>query len=114
MPFVKYLFDIKALFVVMKNVIGILLLFFFIGKTPLKAQFNESDERKKMWKKSGRKHKAREAYNPYLKKKKKDKPSEHLGKQNAREQRRQLKEAKKQKRRSMKKLGYKETKVKRP
>lgn len=98
----------------MKKILGILLFLFFIGNLPVKAQFSESNERKKMWKKSGRKHKAREAYNPYLKKKTKDKPSQQLSKQNAREQKRQLKEAKKQKRRSMKKLGYKETKVKRP
>lgn len=82
------------------------------GSLPLKAQFEESPERKEMWRKSKRKHKAREAYNPYLDKKK-TKPSKALSKQNAKEQKRQLKAAKKQKRRSMKKLGYKETKVKR-
>ncbi|MBI3521043.1 MAG: hypothetical protein HY062_17015 [Bacteroidetes bacterium] len=114
MSFVKYLFEIKALFAVMKKYIGIFLFLIAAGHLTLNAQFSESKERKKMWKKSARKHKAREAYNPYLDKKTKDKPSQQLSKQNAREQRRQLKEAKKQKRRSMKKLGYKETKVKRP
>lgn len=84
----------------------------FVGQFSVKAQFTESDERKKMWRKSGKRHKPREAYNPYLKKKKKDKPSQQLSKQNAREQKRQLKAAKKQKRKSMKKLGYKEPKVK--
>jgi hypothetical protein len=96
----------------MKKIIVLSLLLFFIGQLPLKAQFTERDERKKMWRKSGRRHKPREAFNPYLDKKKK--PSQELSKQNAREQKRQLKAAKKQKRRSMKKLGYKETKVKRP
>jgi hypothetical protein len=107
-----YLFKIKPLFVIMKKFIAISLFLFFIGHLPLKAQFTESKERKKMWHKSGKRHKAREAYNPYLKKK--EKPSQKLSKQNAREQKRQLKAAKKQKRKSMKKLGYKETKVKRP
>ena len=96
----------------MKRLIILSLFLFFAGSLPLKAQFTERKERKKMWRKSGRKHKPREAFNPYLNKKKK--PSQELSKQNAREQRRQLRAAKKQKRRSMKKLGYKETKVKRP
>jgi|GEM_PF-1179494 len=106
-----YLFKIKPLFAIMKKFIAISLFLFFIGNLPIKAQFTESKERKKMWHKSGKRHKAREAYNPYLKKK--EKPSQKLSKQNAREQKRQLKAAKKQKRKSMKKLGYKETKVKR-
>jgi Holliday junction resolvasome RuvABC DNA-binding subunit len=96
----------------MKKFIILSLFLIFIGQLPVKAQFSESDERKKMWRKSGKRHKAREAYNPYLNKKKKDKPSQQLSKQNAREQKRQLKAAKKQKRKSMKKLGYKEPKVK--
>ena len=97
----------------MKRLLALTLFLFFIGTLPVKAQFTESDERKKMWRKSKKRHKNREAFNPYLDKKKKDKPSEKLNKQNKREQRKQLKAAKKQKRRSMKKLGYKETKVKR-
>jgi len=97
----------------MKKYIVLSLFLFFVGHLPIKAQFTESDERKKMWRKSGKRHKSREAFNPYLKKSKKDKPSSQLSKQNAREQKRQLKAAKKQKRKSMKKLGYKETKVKR-
>ena len=96
----------------MKKIIILSLFLFFIGRPLVKAQFTESDERKTMWRKSKKRHKAREAYNPYLKKK--EKPSQKLSKQNAREQRRQLKAAKKQRRKNMKKLGYKETKVKRP
>jgi len=95
----------------MKKWVFLSLFLCLIGPLSLKAQFEQSPDRKEMWRKSKRKHKAREAFNPYLKKK--TKPSEALSKQNAREQRRQLKAAKKQKRRSMKKLGYKETKVKR-
>ena len=106
------LFKIYALFVPVRKLIAICLFLFFVGSLPVKAQFVESDERKKMWRKSKKRHKKREAFNPYLDKKKKDKPSEKLNKQNKREQRKQLKAAKKQKRRSMKKLGYKETKVK--
>ena len=66
-----YLFKICALFVVMKKFIILSLFFLFIGQLPVKAQFTESKERKKMWRKSGKRHKAREAYNPYLKKKEK-------------------------------------------
>lgn len=106
-------FKIYALFVVMKKqILSIILFLLFTGSLPLKAQFTESDERKKMWRKSARRHKNREAFNPYLEKKKKDKPSEKLNKQNKRDIRRQTKAAKKQKRRSMKKLGIKPTKVK--
>ena len=96
----------------MKRLTVLCLFLCLIGLSPLKAQFEESPDRKEMWRKSKRKHKAREAFNPYLKKK--TKPSQALSKQNAKEQKRQLRAAKKQKRRSMKKLGYKETKVKRP
>lgn len=88
----------------MKSKLWLIIVFFWMASMPLKAQFSESKERKKMWRKSGRKHKPREAYNPYLKKK--TKPSQELGKQNAKEQKRQLKAAKKQKRKSKKKLGY--------
>ena len=56
-----------------------------ITHLPLNAQFSEKKERKKMWRKSGRRHKSREAFNPYLEKKGKDKPSSELNKQNARD-----------------------------
>ena len=101
---------IYALFVLVKKVIFIIVFFCFAGALPVKAQFHESDERKKIWRKSLRRHKKREAYNPYLHKK--EKPSEKAAKENKREIRRQTREAKKQKRRSMKKLGYRAPKVK--
>jgi Holliday junction resolvasome RuvABC DNA-binding subunit len=64
-----------------------------------------------MWHKSKKRRKNREAFNPYLDKK--EKQSQKEGKQNARDLKKQEKAAKKQKKRSMKKLGYKPTKVKR-
>lgn len=101
-----------TLFVKMIKQILYILVLVFIGTLPLKAQFTESKERKKMWRKSGRRHKPREAFNPYLDKKGKDKPSSELNKQNAKDIKRMNKTAKKQKRRSMKKLGIRPTKVK--
>ena len=88
----------------------IIVFIFILGASSVYAQFGESKSRKKMWRKSARRHKNKEAFNPYLDKK--TKPSQELGKQNAREQKHQLKEARKQKRRSIKKLGLKPTKVK--
>ncbi len=110
--FGKYLFKIKPLFVIMKKLIGIALILFFIGQLPVKAQFTESDERKKIWKKSGRKHKAREAYNPYLKKKKKDKPSSVAAREEKKGVKKMRRDYKRQNKRNMKKLGIKPTKVK--
>ncbi|MFO0323329.1 MAG: hypothetical protein ACK504_12985 [Bacteroidota bacterium] len=93
-----------------KNVAIIVIL--FLGSFSLKAQFTESKERKKMWRKSARSHKTREAFNPYLEKKGKDKPSSLLNKENAKQIKRMNKAARRQKRRSMRKLGIKPTKVK--
>lgn len=77
----------------------------FLASAPLKAQFDEKKERRKMWRKSLHKRKNREAFNPYLDKK--TKPSKDLANQNKRDLKRQEKAAKKQKRKSKKKLGYK-------
>lgn len=97
----------------MKKMIVLGLLLFFIGNLPLKAQFTESKERKKMWRKSGRRHKPREAFNPYLDKKKKDKPSSIIAKQEKEGTRKMKRQFKRQQRRNMKKLGIKPVKVKR-
>lgn len=97
----------------MKNLTVLGLLLFFIGSLPVKAQFSESKERKKMWRKSGRRHKAREAYNPYLDKKKKDKPSSIIAKEEKEGTRKMKRQFKRQQRRNMKKLGIKPVKVKR-
>lgn len=96
----------------MKKILFLSIFLFFIGQLPIKGQFSESKERKKMWRKSGRKHKAREAYNPYLKKKKKDKPSSVAAKEEKEGTRKMKREFKRQQRRNMKKLGIKPTKVK--
>lgn len=96
----------------MKKIIFLSIFLCFIGQLPIKAQFSESKERKKMWGKSGRKHKAREAYNPYLKKKKKDKPSSVAAREEKEGTRKMKREFKRQQRRNMKKLGIKPTKVK--
>ena len=96
----------------MKRIIVLILCLLFIRSLPVKAQFSESKERKKMWRKSGRKHKTREAYNPYLNKKKKDKPSSIAAKQEKEGTKKMKRSFKKQQKRNMKKLGIKPTKVK--
>lgn len=96
----------------MKKLIRIALLIFFIGQLPVKAQFTESKERKKMWRKSGKRHKAREAYNPYLDKKKKDKPSSIAAREEKKGTRKMKRDFKRQQRRNMKNLGIKPQKVK--
>jgi hypothetical protein len=51
--------------------VAILLIFLFVAYLPVKAQFTESKERKKMWRKSFKRRKNRQAFNPYLDKKQK-------------------------------------------
>lgn len=99
-----FLLIISALFVVVKKLILFILFLGFVGVLPIKAQFSENEDRKKMWRKSKKRRKNREAFNPYLNKK--TKPSEALAKQNKKDIRRQTKAAKKQKRRSKKKTGH--------
>lgn len=96
----------------MKTFIYISLFISFLGSLPLKAQFTESKERKKMWRKSARRHKPREAFNPYLDKKKKDKPSAKLAREEKEGTRKMKRQFKRQQRQNMKKLGIKPTKVK--
>lgn len=96
----------------MKKHLVLFLLILFFGQLPLKAQFTESDERKKIWRKSGKRHKAREAYNPYLKKKKKDKPSSVAAREEKKGVKKMRRDYKRQNKRNMKKLGIKPTKVK--
>ena len=96
----------------MKKILAFTLFLLFAGSLPVKAQFSESKERKKMWRKSGRKHKKREAFNPYLEKKKKDKPSSKIAKEEKEGTRKMRRDYKRQQRRNMKKLGIKPTKVK--
>jgi len=98
----------------MKKIVFFTLILFFIGKTPMMAQFQESKERKKMWRKSAKRHKNREAFNPYLDKKHKDKPSVKAAKEEKEGTRKMRRDYKRQQRRNMKKLGIKPTKVKTP
>lgn len=97
----------------MKKIVVIFLLFFYVGSLTLQAQFSESKERRKMWRKSSRKHKAREAFNPYLDKKKKDKPSSKIAKEEKSGSKKMKRDYKRQNKRNMKKLGIKPVKVKR-
>jgi len=97
----------------MKKIIVVCLLFFYVGSLTIQAQFSESKERRKMWRKSGLKHKVREAYNPYLDKKKKDKPSSKIAKEEKSGSRKMKRDYKRQNKRNMKKLGIKPVKVKR-
>lgn len=96
----------------MKKIITIAFFLCFIAQLPIKAQFTESKERKKMWRKSGKRHKAREAYNPYLDKKKKDKPSSVAAREEKKGTKKMKRDFKRQQRKNMKKLGIKPTKVK--
>ena len=96
----------------MKKIIVVCLLFFYVGSLTLQAQFSESKERRKMWRKSGRKHKVREAYNPYLDKKKKDKPSSIAAREEKKGSKKMKLDYKRQNKRNMKKLGIKPVKVK--
>lgn len=96
-----YLFYKKTLFVSsMKKIIYILLLF-ILGNLTLHSQFSEKKERKRMWRKSARakKHgKNREAFNPYLKKKNKDKPSSKAKREDEKAIRKMKKDFKRQNR----------------
>lgn len=100
----------------MKKIISYLLLLFFFLQLPLEAQFSERKERKRMWKKSmwaKKRGKKRIAFNPYLDKKKKDKPSSKMAKEERDGIRKMKRDYKRQNKRNMKKLGIKPVKVKR-
>ena len=99
----------------MKKIISYLLLLFFFLQLPLEAHFSERKERKRMWKKSmwaKKRGKKRIAFNPYLDKKKKDKPSSKMAKEEREGIRKMKRDYKRQNKRNMKKLGIRPTKVK--
>jgi hypothetical protein len=99
----------------MKKILSLLLLLFFFLQIPLKAQFSESKERKRIWRKSmwaKKRGKKRVAFNPYLDKKRKDKPSSRMAKEEREGTRKMRRDFKKQNKRNMKKLGIKPIKVK--
>lgn len=82
----------------------VLLVLLFIGTPQLEAQqpkemFKQKRQRKRVWR---RWRSNRDAYNPYLEKKAKDKPSARLATGNKREIRQQRRRDKRQMRRSQK------------
>jgi hypothetical protein len=84
--------------------IGYLLVGLFTMSAPAtyaqnEGMFKQKKERKKLWRRWNRK---RDAYNPYLSKKAKDKPSAQIAKSNNREQKRQKRQFKRQLRRAKK------------
>jgi hypothetical protein len=106
---VAYLSYIRYLLYEKNNFLLITLIFLFTN------QFSERKERKRMWKKSmwaKKRGKKRMAFNPYLDKKKKDKPSSKMAKEEREGVRKMRRDYKKQNKRNMKKLGIKPTKVK--
>lgn len=86
-----------------KYFIFISLLFLFL--LPLAAQdkemFKQKRERKRVWRKW---RSDKEAYNPYLKKKAKDKPSARIAKGNRKEMRQQKRKEKRQMRKSKRQI----------
>jgi hypothetical protein len=83
----------------------VLLLFVGFSSPILVAQnemFKQKKERKKMWKRSKNRRKNREAYNPYLERKAKNKPSARMARGEKKELRRQKRLAKKQMKRGKK------------
>ncbi len=91
----------------MKKIIySILIIFFVFSFNEIASQndamFKQKRERKRVW----RRHRtSKVAYNPYLNKKAKDKPSAQVNKANKREERRQKRNFKKQLKKSKKKLN---------
>jgi len=97
-----------------KNILWILLIVGGIYARPMLSQnFGETSEHKRVWRIFGRK-KHRDAYNPYVKN---GKSTHEVSKKQATEDKKllkkQKKEAKKEWRKNRRKLGMKETKVKR-
>ncbi len=86
----RYLFTMK--------IIRYLVLILFICTAPAAVgqtdgMFNHKKERKRLWR---RWNKKRDAYNPYLKKKNKDKPSVRMSRSEKREVRKQRRDYKRQ------------------
>jgi len=80
------------------RIVALFLFSIFFCVAPAHAQdnvYSHSKEHKRVWKKW---RKNRQSYNPYLEKKKRNKPSAVLARENKREMKRQQKRAKRQKR----------------
>jgi len=83
------------------KIITTILLFLFVFSTPVfsqdKSMFKQKKERKKVWRGWNRK---KDAYNPYLKKRAKNKPSAQMARSEKRDLKRQRRAYKKQIKRS--------------
>jgi len=87
--------------------LAFILVVLFLGTLTAKAQFTESKERKKMWRKSKHRGKNREAFNPYLEKKQKDKPSSIEAKSEKKGSEKMRSTYKRENKRKKKKMGTK-------
>lgn len=86
----------------MKFLLRFLPLVLLLSLSPVQAQdgtFNHKKERKKVWRRWNRK---KDAYNPYLGRKKKNKPSAQMAKSEKKEQRRQKRQFKRELKRAKK------------
>lgn len=95
--------NLTALF--MKLVYRTLLFFFFLSVYPIQSYAQDDmfrKDRKRVWKKW---RKNRQSYNPYLDRKAKNKPSAVIARGNKKEMKRQNRIAKKQMRRSRKRVN---------
>lgn len=89
-----------------KIILSVLFFLFIFSFNEVSSQnndmFKQKRERKRVW----RRHRtSKDAYNPYLNKKAKDKPSARINKGNKKEDRRQKRAFKKQLKKSKKKLN---------
>lgn len=91
----------------MLKTLSVILFILFAFSLPVKAQFKESKQRQKMWHKSKKRRKNREAFNPYLDKKQKDKPSSVAAKEEKEGTRKMRRNYKRQIKKERKKRGIK-------
>jgi len=91
----------------MLKTLPVILFILFAFSLPVKAQFKESKQRQKMWHKSKKRRKNREAFNPYLDKKQKDKPSSIAAKEEKEGTRKMRRNYKRQIKKERKKRGIK-------
>lgn len=89
-----------------KIIFSVLVFLFMLSFNGLSSQNNEMFKQKRERKKVWRKHRTSDdAYNPYLKKKAKNKPSARINKGNKKDERRQKRAFKREMKRNKKKLN---------
>jgi hypothetical protein len=89
-----------------KIIFSVLVFLFMLSFNELSSQNNEMFKQKRERKKVWRKHRTSDdAYNPYLKKKAKNKPSARINKGNKKDERRQKRAFKREMKRNKKKLN---------